>query len=278
MGRMGFSMLPYPRLIVAFTMLGYPLKWYLSHMIMRKGTGVSHHEHVQWMMYWLILAVWMFLESNFFWFLTDYLPFFLELKVIFFVWLQHAEYQGALYIWYARVAKEFNKIDAKVGPIVEKIKGVKTEVKAKVEELKPPDHCLTIKNIRIDGGHIKRRPGIMGGAGMVDIPDPYVFFKISTGVMSSVTARTTTKTNDSKPDWSDETHSLAGLGTDPCTLKCEVTLLDADPVKDDELLQFTWDLGECKADGGSITKRVQTHLLDSNTDLSFDYSTSGFGN
>merc|ERR1712107_571682 len=131
--------------------------------------------------------------------------------------------------------------------------GVKAEVKAKVEELKPPDHCLTIKNIRIEGGHIKRRPGIVGGAGMVDIPDPYVYFKISTGVMSNVTARTTTKTNDSKPDWSDETHSLAGLGKDPCTLKCEVT----------------WDLGECKADGGSITKRVQTHLLDSNTDLIF---------
>merc|ERR1712110_490309 len=157
----------------------------------------------------------------------------------------------------------FNKIDEKVGPIVAKIKGVKVdELKAKVEEPKaPPDHHLTIKNIRIAGGHIKRRPGLTGGSGLVDIPDPYVYFKISTGVMSSVTARTATKTNDPKPDWSDETHPLAGLGADPCTLKCEVTLFDADPVSDDKLLEFTWDLGECKKGGGNVTKRVQTHLL-----------------
>merc|ERR1712137_401922 len=230
-------------------------------------------------------AVWMFLESNFFWFLTDYLPFFFELKVVFFLWLQHTEYQGALYLWYARVAKHFNKIDEKVGPIVAKIKGVKVdELKNKAEEIKtnepppPPNHSLTIRNVRIAGGHIKRRPGITGGSGLADIPDPYVYFKISTGVMSSVTARTATKTNDPKPDWSDETYSLAGLGADPCTLKCEVTLYDADPVSDDKLLEFTWDLGQCKKNGGNITERVQTHLLDSNTDLSFDYSTSGFGN
>merc|ERR1712137_1365924 len=117
----------------------------------------------------------------------------------------------------------------------------------------PPNHSLTIRNVRIAGGHIKRRPGITGGSGLADIPDPYVYFKISTGVMSSVTARTATKTNDPKPDWSDETYSLAGLGADPCTLKCE----------------FTWDLGQCKKNGGNITERVQTHLLDSNTDLSF---------
>jgi len=275
---MGFSLLPYPRLIVAFTMLGYPLKWYLSHMIMSKGSEVSHHEHVQWMMYWLILAVWMFLETNFFWFLTDYLPFFFELKVVFFLWLQHPDYQGALYIWYAGVDKQFNKIDAKVGPIVEKIKGVKAEVKAKVEELKPPDHCLTIKNIRIEGGHIKRRPGIMGGSGLTDTPDPYVYFKIDTGMVSSVTARTATKNNCNKPDWSDEIHSLGGLGENPCSLKCEVTLYDQDPISDDKLLHFTWDLGECRASGGNITRRVQTHLVGSNTDLSFDYTTSGFGN
>merc|ERR1712137_105220 len=82
-------------------------------------------------------AVWMFLELNFLWIITDYIPFFQELKMIFFLWLQHPDFQGALYIWYAGFMKEFDKIDVKVGPIVAQIKGVKMEeLRSKAEELK----------------------------------------------------------------------------------------------------------------------------------------------
>merc|ERR1719231_1183397 len=109
-------MLPHPRLIVAFTMLAYPLKWHMSHMVMKKGAGISHHDYVQWMMYWLIMAVWTSLEFNFLWGITDYIPFFPEAKMLFFLWLQHPDFQGALYIWYAGFMKKSDKIDAKVTP------------------------------------------------------------------------------------------------------------------------------------------------------------------
>merc|ERR1712137_796210 len=78
-------------------------------------------------------------------------------------------------------------------------------------------------------GHIKRRPGLHG-SGMLDVPDPYVYFKISTGVVSHVTAQTAVKNNEAHPDWSDETHTLAGLGEEPCTLKCDVYLYDKTPL------------------------------------------------
>jgi len=63
------------------------------------------------MTYWVICILWVNIETNFLWFLVDYVPLFLELKLAFFVWLTHPEYKGAAYLWFAHIKPLHKKFD-----------------------------------------------------------------------------------------------------------------------------------------------------------------------
>merc|ERR1719506_3416175 len=102
------------------------------------ATRASDWEYAQWMMHWVICGVWSVLESLFLWVLVDYFPFFLELKLLFFLWLMHPSFNGAAYLWYSVVQPLHKPIDAKLRPFVEKLE--KAEVPKELKtDVSPPE-------------------------------------------------------------------------------------------------------------------------------------------
>merc|ERR1719357_1356368 len=83
--------------MVSLAQIGYPLASISEKA--RSDTGFSDSDYAQWTIYWVICVLWMFLENTVFWLLTEYLPFFMELKLAFFLWLAHPGYKGAALIW-----------------------------------------------------------------------------------------------------------------------------------------------------------------------------------
>mmetsp|Transcript_1667 Transcript_1667/g.3926 ORF Transcript_1667/g.3926 Transcript_1667/m.3926 type:complete len:151 (+) Transcript_1667:62-514(+) len=105
---MAISIMPFPHLAVALAQFGYPLVCYLDKF--DKGSA-PNEEFAQWTTYWVLCAIWMFVESNFLWFLLDYFPLFLELKLLGILWLVHPDYKGAAYFWYAHLKPIHKKYD-----------------------------------------------------------------------------------------------------------------------------------------------------------------------
>merc|ERR1719510_2018763 len=68
-------------------------------------------DYVLWTIYWIICALWMFVESTFLWFLVDCFPFFLEIKLVFFLWLMHPNYKGAAYLWHTHIKPLHKQLD-----------------------------------------------------------------------------------------------------------------------------------------------------------------------
>uniref|UniRef100_A0A7S2AEQ7 HVA22-like protein n=1 Tax=Alexandrium andersonii TaxID=327968 RepID=A0A7S2AEQ7_9DINO len=106
---MVISILPFPQTLVAFAQFGYPLVCYLEKA--KSGATLRDLDYVQWTMYWVICAVWMFLEWNLLFFLVDYFPLYLELKLVVLTWLLHPEYLGAAYLWYGKLQKLHKPLD-----------------------------------------------------------------------------------------------------------------------------------------------------------------------
>mmetsp|Transcript_50418 Transcript_50418/g.134822 ORF Transcript_50418/g.134822 Transcript_50418/m.134822 type:complete len:148 (-) Transcript_50418:133-576(-) len=106
---MVISLLPFPQTVVALAQFGYPLVCYLEKA--KSSTPLRDLDYVQWTMYWVICAVWMLLEWNLLFFLVDYLPMYLELKLVFFTWLVHPDYLGAAYLWYGPLQPIHKKLD-----------------------------------------------------------------------------------------------------------------------------------------------------------------------
>mmetsp|Transcript_22202 Transcript_22202/g.66440 ORF Transcript_22202/g.66440 Transcript_22202/m.66440 type:complete len:154 (-) Transcript_22202:181-642(-) len=98
---MVISLLPLPRTMVALAQLGYPLAQLGE--VAKSGAALSSLDYAQWVTYWIICALWMFLENNFLWLLVEYFPLFLEFKLCFFIWLAHPTYKGAAYLWYGHI-------------------------------------------------------------------------------------------------------------------------------------------------------------------------------
>merc|ERR1719401_1427739 len=71
----------------------------------------SEKDLTQWTMYWMFCISFAFLEHNVFFFLDDYLPLYLELKALVFVWLVHPNYLGALWLWHSKLKALHKKLD-----------------------------------------------------------------------------------------------------------------------------------------------------------------------
>mmetsp|Transcript_59015 Transcript_59015/g.172759 ORF Transcript_59015/g.172759 Transcript_59015/m.172759 type:complete len:148 (+) Transcript_59015:93-536(+) len=121
---MVMSLLPFPQTLVALAQFGYPLVCYLEKA--KSNAPIKDLEYVQWTMYWVICAIWMFIESTFLFFLVDNFPLYSEIKLVFILWLVHPDYLGAAYLWYGKLQPLHKKLDdehyAKVIGILEKAK------------------------------------------------------------------------------------------------------------------------------------------------------------
>mmetsp|Transcript_89742 Transcript_89742/g.159521 ORF Transcript_89742/g.159521 Transcript_89742/m.159521 type:complete len:150 (+) Transcript_89742:80-529(+) len=94
---MPISILPAPHALTALVQFGYPALRYMEKV--KTGQSMTDTDYVLFTVYFVICALWMFLESAVLWILVDYCPFFLEIKLLFFLWLMYPEYKGAAYLW-----------------------------------------------------------------------------------------------------------------------------------------------------------------------------------
>mmetsp|Transcript_13427 Transcript_13427/g.37142 ORF Transcript_13427/g.37142 Transcript_13427/m.37142 type:complete len:148 (-) Transcript_13427:80-523(-) len=106
---MVLSLLPFPHMVVALAQFGYPLVCLIEKA--KSSAPLRDLDYVQWTMYWVICALWTFVETTFLWFVVDYFPLFLELKLVFFAWLLHPDYLGAAYLWYGKLQPIHKKLD-----------------------------------------------------------------------------------------------------------------------------------------------------------------------
>merc|ERR1719460_1087687 len=105
------SLLPFPYACITLVQFVYPLCETL-----RKVWGKSSAadwEYAQWMMHWVICGIWIVLDSIVLWVAYDYVPFFLDLKCLFFAWLVHPSFNGGAYLWYDVVQKLYAPFDEK---------------------------------------------------------------------------------------------------------------------------------------------------------------------
>merc|ERR1711972_624991 len=100
--------MPFPHTIVWLAQFGYPLFKNLEKV---KSKDWKERDFEQWTIYWIICALWMFVESSVLWFLVDYCPLFLEMKLAFLVWLMHPTYRGAVWLWYAKIQPIHKDLD-----------------------------------------------------------------------------------------------------------------------------------------------------------------------
>eukprot|EP00927_Polykrikos_kofoidii_P068820 TRINITY_DN64169_c0_g1_i1.p1 TRINITY_DN64169_c0_g1~~TRINITY_DN64169_c0_g1_i1.p1 ORF type:complete len:141 (-),score=22.48 TRINITY_DN64169_c0_g1_i1:56-478(-) len=112
---MAMSLIPWPFSLVALVQFGYPLICTVDILKPSAATNMEL-EYVQWSVYWVACVLWMFVEHNLFWWIADYLPLFLEMKAVVFLWLVHPQYKGAAYLWYAKIQTAHKTWDAKVYP------------------------------------------------------------------------------------------------------------------------------------------------------------------
>eukprot|EP00405_Crypthecodinium_cohnii_P001101 CAMPEP_0194761128 /NCGR_PEP_ID=MMETSP0323_2-20130528/13899_1 /TAXON_ID=2866 ORGANISM="Crypthecodinium cohnii, Strain Seligo" /NCGR_SAMPLE_ID=MMETSP0323_2 /ASSEMBLY_ACC=CAM_ASM_000346 /LENGTH=147 /DNA_ID=CAMNT_0039682721 /DNA_START=62 /DNA_END=505 /DNA_ORIENTATION=+ len=132
---MPISLLPFPQVVVALMQIGFPL-----NQVYQARHNLTNLDYVQWTVYWIITALWTVIENTCLWLVVDWFPFFLELKICFFLWLAHPDYKGAAYLWFAHLQKPHKELDAKH---YDKIVGVMESAKlpdaaaAKQEDSKP---------------------------------------------------------------------------------------------------------------------------------------------
>ncbi|CAK9039725.1 unnamed protein product [Durusdinium trenchii] len=108
---MPISVLPAPCTISALVQFGHPAAQYIRKV--RSGEVLTNIDYVLFTTYFVICAIWMFLESILLWALVEYCPLFLEAKILFFWWLASPEYKGAVYLWYAHIKPMHKILDEK---------------------------------------------------------------------------------------------------------------------------------------------------------------------
>mmetsp|Transcript_8246 Transcript_8246/g.14235 ORF Transcript_8246/g.14235 Transcript_8246/m.14235 type:complete len:150 (-) Transcript_8246:98-547(-) len=128
---MAITLLPYPYIIVPLVQVGYPMMQTWNKAL---GDSPKEYDYAQWMVHWVVCTVWMVLESTFLWFLVDYFPFFLELKLLFFLWMVHPDFLGGAFLWYEVVKPLYTDFDEKY---YSNIMGLLEKVKAP-SGLEPP--------------------------------------------------------------------------------------------------------------------------------------------
>uniref|UniRef100_A0A7S1QUS6 HVA22-like protein n=1 Tax=Alexandrium catenella TaxID=2925 RepID=A0A7S1QUS6_ALECA len=105
---MAISIVPYVGLMCFVAQYLYPAYESVTTMFKESPSNVAV---TQWTIFWVICAVYAFLEHHFLFLLVDYLPLYLELKALAFLWLVHPQYLGAAWIWFGKVKGPHEKYD-----------------------------------------------------------------------------------------------------------------------------------------------------------------------
>lgn len=127
---MAITLLPFPFASVAMVQFGYPL---VQTLQLVKAPAVDW-QYSQWLMHWVICGLWMVLESLVLWVAVDYVPFFLELKLLFFLWLCHPKFNGAAFLWYSVIQPLHKPLDDKYfRPLLDTLNKVKVPEGLKTE-------------------------------------------------------------------------------------------------------------------------------------------------
>ncbi|ANQ09220.1 Uncharacterized protein PCOAH_00033090 [Plasmodium coatneyi] len=71
-------------------------------------------QYIHFLTYWIMYSLYTYLESIFIVHLTNYIPFYSELKVAFFFWLYSDTFQGAGYIYFKWIEKNYAPLDKKL--------------------------------------------------------------------------------------------------------------------------------------------------------------------
>mmetsp|Transcript_4957 Transcript_4957/g.11253 ORF Transcript_4957/g.11253 Transcript_4957/m.11253 type:complete len:132 (+) Transcript_4957:95-490(+) len=105
---MAISFVPYIGLICFAAQYLYPAYESVRTMLQEKPSTTAV---TQWIMFWVICVSYATLEQNFLFLLVDYLPLYLELKLLGFLWLVHPKYLGATWLWYGKLKAVHEKFD-----------------------------------------------------------------------------------------------------------------------------------------------------------------------
>mmetsp|Transcript_83957 Transcript_83957/g.237874 ORF Transcript_83957/g.237874 Transcript_83957/m.237874 type:complete len:131 (-) Transcript_83957:49-441(-) len=105
---MAISIVPYIGLICFAAQYLYPAYESARAMLHEKPTSTAL---TQWTVFWVICVIYTALEQNILFLLVDYLPLYLELKALGFLWLAHPAYLGAAWLWYGKLKAVHDKYD-----------------------------------------------------------------------------------------------------------------------------------------------------------------------
>mmetsp|Transcript_59865 Transcript_59865/g.192734 ORF Transcript_59865/g.192734 Transcript_59865/m.192734 type:complete len:128 (+) Transcript_59865:92-475(+) len=105
---MAISIVPYAGLICFAAQYLYPAYESVRVMLQEKPTNTAL---TQWSVFWVLCVFYAAVEQGLLFLLVDYLPLYLELKALAFIWLAHPQYWGAAWLWYAKVQPLHEKYD-----------------------------------------------------------------------------------------------------------------------------------------------------------------------
>uniref|UniRef100_A0A0G4FZA3 HVA22-like protein n=1 Tax=Chromera velia CCMP2878 TaxID=1169474 RepID=A0A0G4FZA3_9ALVE len=132
---MPISVLPYPELITSLVTVVYPLYCSVVCMVNEKE---QEAEKLQWLSFWIIHTILRAVEGTVLFFAVEYVPLYLELKIVAYLWLMLPHFRGAAWIHDALIVEHFKKVDAllvdKLGSFVSQKKDKEKKVDAAQDE------------------------------------------------------------------------------------------------------------------------------------------------
>eukprot|EP00397_Hematodinium_sp_SG-2012_P033085 GEMP01035300.1.p1 GENE.GEMP01035300.1~~GEMP01035300.1.p1 ORF type:complete len:186 (-),score=54.14 GEMP01035300.1:1422-1979(-) len=89
------SIVPYIGPIAFGIMFAYPV--YNTGLLLKNKTqGIAQ---TQWLMYWVLYVLYQHLNEALLVYITEYIPLYPEIEALFFLWLVHPDFLGAVFIW-----------------------------------------------------------------------------------------------------------------------------------------------------------------------------------
>eukprot|EP00386_Alphamonas_edax_P004525 GDKI01014268.1.p2 GENE.GDKI01014268.1~~GDKI01014268.1.p2 ORF type:complete len:143 (-),score=63.39 GDKI01014268.1:851-1279(-) len=109
---MAIGILPYPSLFVFAVSVVYPMYCSLQVLLKSGEDSKTTTGHlVQWTFYWVIHTAFTWIESTFLFFLVDFFPLYIEIKLLAYAWLVCPQFFGAAFLWDGIVKKPYSLID-----------------------------------------------------------------------------------------------------------------------------------------------------------------------
>ncbi|VWU52629.1 YOP1-like protein, putative [Hepatocystis sp. ex Piliocolobus tephrosceles] len=97
----------------------YPaVKTYNLLLHKSEKTNEENLQYIHFLTYWIIYSLYSYIEFLLLLYIINYIPFYSELKVIFFFWLHSDTFQGAGYIYFKYIDKNYAYLDKKLCSLI----------------------------------------------------------------------------------------------------------------------------------------------------------------